>query len=64
MKTNPDKSNEAGKVPAAWAWHYRTLMALHRRLLRDHDEHLHDSSAPADKAHRWNFSPRKALEMS
>ena len=49
MKTNPDKSNEAGKVPAAWAWHYRTLMALHRRLLRDHDEHLHDSSAPADK---------------
>lgn len=39
------------KDPASnpWVWHLQTLRALHRRLARDHDEHLQASSAPADK---------------
>lgn len=49
MKTNPGTAKDERPVPAAWAWHHRTLRDLHRRLLRERGEHLHDSSAPADK---------------
>lgn len=49
MKTPPAASKDARPVPPAWSWHHRTLTSLHRRLLREHGEHLHDSSAPADK---------------
>lgn len=48
MKTTSSSTDAAGKVSPEWAWHHRTLTGLHRRLLREHDEHLHDSSAPAD----------------
>jgi len=49
MKSTPERLHATGKVPAAWTWHHRTLRDLHRRLVREHDEHRHDSSAPADK---------------
>lgn len=49
MKTTSGLPDASGKIPPEWAWHHRTLMGLHRRLLREHDEHLHDSSTPADK---------------
>lgn len=49
MKPTPESLHAPGKVPAAWAWHHRTLRALHRRLVREHDEHRHDSASPADK---------------
>ncbi len=48
--TSSDSANRNDVPPAArWAWHARTLRALHRRLLREHDEHWHDSATPADK---------------
>ncbi len=34
-KTGPIKSGSSGTIPEAWKWHYRTLMGLRARLLKD-----------------------------
>lgn len=51
MKTSPsqDLAKSTRSNSTRWPWHERTLRTLARRLAREHDEHFHDSSEPADK---------------
>lgn len=51
MKTSSDRDLEKRprSTPTKWAWHHRTLRALHRRLAREHEEHFHASAVPTDK---------------
>ncbi len=46
----PHTPNSQGPtpVPAAWQWHYRTLLDLRSRLLHAHAEHADQAGAPAE----------------
>ncbi|MFI5356872.1 MAG: TraR/DksA family transcriptional regulator [Opitutales bacterium] len=45
--TNPANSSSS-EIPAKWAWHYRTLLALRRRLTGEREEHRQNSAGIAE----------------
>lgn len=41
-------SPSSNSIPAKWAWHYRTLESLRRRLAGEREEHKQDSAAVSE----------------
>lgn len=41
-------SDGRARIPAAWQWHYRTLIHLRERLMHAHVEHARDAAAPSE----------------
>jgi DnaK suppressor protein len=44
---SPPVASPKHHVPSQWAWHHRTLLALHRRLVAETKEHRQDSAVAA-----------------
>ena len=45
---SPTTTPSSGRVPAKWRWHYRVLLALHSRLLRERGELLRAAAEPLE----------------
>jgi RNA polymerase-binding transcription factor DksA len=59
----PTRSGTRGeeKIAQPWLWHHRTLQALRRRLMREHDEHR-QAASPAPNEHEIDQAVTAGVE--